>query len=131
MAVSMGAEIIEKHFTLDKNLPGPDHKASLEPDELKTLVDRVRCGDFLEPTNQILGSSEKKPSLAELKIAKIAKKSLIARNDIVTGTIITYEDIIIKRPGTGIPPEDVDEIVGKKAVQDIKKDSLFERGYLL
>ncbi|MBN1275032.1 N-acetylneuraminate synthase [Candidatus Woesearchaeota archaeon] len=124
MAAAEGAYVIEKHFTLDKNMPGPDHKASLEPDELKKLVDRIRAEDYPPVTQEVLGSEEKKPTAAESKIARVARKSVITQRDIPAGNVITHDDLVIKRPGTGIAPEEIEKIVGKKARQDIKKDTL-------
>jgi N-acetylneuraminate synthase len=124
MAVSLGAQVIEKHFTLDRKMEGPDHKASLEPYELKEMVGRIRNEDYPIISKEILGSSEKKPGEAERKIAEIARKSIIALHDIPAGHTIQYEDLIIKRPGNGIKPEFIDDVVGKKTKAYIKKDSL-------
>ena len=130
MAAAEGACVIEKHFTIDRNLPGPDHKASLEPDELKELVRRIRAGDLPEATPEVLGSPEKKPTEAEKSIAEVARKSVVARHDIPAGHTITRDDLIIKRPGTGIRPEDIDKIVGKEAKEGIKKDTLLAWSHL-
>ena len=126
MAVSLGAYVIEKHFTLDKNLPGPDHKASLDPQELKELVKRIREEDLPEVTSEVLGSAIKSPTNAENEIAKIARKSIVAKRDIDKGSEISKEDLIIKRPGTGILPKKITSIVGKKAKNHIKKDAVLE-----
>lgn len=112
-ATALGACLIEKHFTLDRTLPGPDHKASLEPKELKEMI---RCIRF---TEQSLGSSEKKPTEGELDTARVARKSVVAHRDILADAQITSEDIYIVRPGTGISPKHFDEIVGKTAKQII------------
>lgn len=112
-AVALGACIIEKHFTLDRSLPGPDHKASLEPCELKEMI---RCIRVIE---QSLGSPEKKPSKGELDTVRVARKSIVARRDIAQGATIAAEDIYIVRPGTGIPPKHFDEVIGKMAKQAI------------
>lgn len=114
-AAALGAQLIEKHFTLDRSLPGPDHKASLEPSELKEMI---RCIRVIE---QALGSPEKKPSKGELDTAKVSRKSVVARRDIPANTRIAAEDIYIVRPGTGIPPKHFDEIVGKTAKQTISR----------
>ncbi len=117
-AVAMGACVIEKHFTLDKNLPGPDHKASLEPRELKKMVEGIRA------IEAAFGDGIKKLTLSELAIAKIARKSIVAASDIIKGTVIKESVLAIKRPGTGIAPKHIDTIIGRKAKQDIKKDEL-------
>jgi N,N'-diacetyllegionaminate synthase len=122
MAVKKGAKIIEKHFTLDKNLDGPDHKASLEPLELKEMVDKIRNKDFPEYDETVLGSCEKKPSEEELKILPTSRKSIVAKNYILKGTILTKDMLSIKRPGTGIPPKEIENLIGRKVKEDIKED---------
>ncbi|MBO4845841.1 MAG: N-acetylneuraminate synthase [Lachnospiraceae bacterium] len=117
-AVAMGATVIEKHFTLDKNLPGPDHKASLEPAELKALVEGVRKIELA------LGSDEKIPSDMEIKNRDVARKSIVAKTAIKAGDILTKENITTKRPGTGICPMRWNEILGTKAVADFAEDEL-------
>jgi len=117
-AVAMGACVIEKHFTLDKNLPGPDHRASLEPDELKQMVKAIR------ETESALGDGVKRPGGAEEEIKRVARRSLVARVDIPKGKIITGEMLAIKRPGTGIEPRHIDEFIGKRARTDVKEDTL-------
>jgi len=118
MAVTLGAKVIEKHFTLNKNLPGPDHKASLEPKELKEMVKVIRN------VEETLGSGVKKPTKSEEKIKKVARKSIIAKVDIQKGTKIISDMLIIKRPGIGIEPKYFDKVVGKIAKEYIKKDAL-------
>lgn len=118
MAVAMGACVLEKHFTLDKNLPGPDHKASLEPKELKEMVAMIRN------TEIALGDGIKKPTKSEEKIKKIVRKSIVTARVILKNKIITKNMIAIKRPGTGIEPKYINKIIGKKAKVDIKKDRL-------
>ncbi len=118
MAATLGACVIEKHFTLDKNLAGPDHKASLEPGELKEMVGAVRN------VEKILGSSIKKPMKSEKEIAKVARKSIVTLNHIKKGEIFSPENIGIKRPGIGIEPKFFDKILGKKAKKDLQKDAL-------
>lgn len=108
-AVAMGASVIEKHFTLDKLMLGPDHKASLEPDELKEMVRAIRS------IEDALGSGWKVPTATELDNRKIVRKSLIAACDIVAGELISSEMLDIKRPGTGIPPTRWDEVVNSPA----------------
>ncbi len=118
-AVAMGANIIEKHFTLDKNLPGPDHKASLEPDELKEMVNAIRN------IEKALGDGIKKPNISEIETMKVARRSLIATRDIRAEEIIKESDITIKRPGTGIPPKFKDIVIGMKLINDIRQDEPF------
>ena len=118
-AVAMGAKIIEKHFTLDKKLPGPDHKASLEPDELKEMVKTIRNIEVA------LGDGIKKPNKSEIEIIKVARRSLIATRDIRAGEVIKESDIIIKRPGAGIPPKFEEIVIGMKLINDIRQDEPF------
>jgi len=118
-AVAMGAKIIEKHFTLDKNLPGPDHKASLEPNELKEMVKAIRNIEMA------LGDGIKKPNKSEIEIMKVARRSLIATRNIRAGEIIKESDIAIKRPGTGILPKFKEIIIGMKLINDIRQDESF------
>lgn len=117
-AVAMGACCIEKHFTLDCNMEGPDHKASLEPKELKAMVKAIRNIELA------LGSSIKKPSKSEIPNMQVARKSIVAKLDIKKGEILTEEKITIKRPGNGINPMRWDEIVGTIATKDYKEDEL-------
>jgi N,N'-diacetyllegionaminate synthase len=119
-AVALGANVIEKHFTLDRNLSGPDHKASLEP---KELVDMVRCIRNIE---KALGDSIKQPSKSELKNKLIIRKSLVASKIIRAGEIFTDENITAKRPGTGISPMLWDKIIGQVASRDFAVDELIE-----
>ena len=117
-AVALGASIIEKHFTLDKNMPGPDHKASLEPHELISMIQAIRN------IEQALGSTVKKPSPSEAKNKSIARKSLVAKTSIKEGEFSTEENLTIKRPGTGISPMRWDEVIGTKAVNNYQEDDL-------
>jgi N,N'-diacetyllegionaminate synthase len=117
-AVALGACCIEKHFTLDKMMEGPDHKASLEPEELKAMVEAIRNIELA------LGSSIKKPSKSEMPNIQIARKSIVAKLDIKKGEIFTEENITIKRPGNGINPIRWDDIVGSIATKDYKEDEL-------
>jgi len=119
-AVALGATIIEKHFTLDRNLEGPDHKASLEPDELTQMVKSIRL------VESSLGSGIKKPSPSEEKNKTIARKSIVAKKAIKSGEILTEENITVKRPGNGISPMQWNEIIGSKAVRDFNEDELIE-----
>ncbi len=118
-AVAMGAKIIEKHFTLDKKLPGPDHKASLEPDELEEMVKAIRN------IEKALGDGIKKPNKSEIEIMKVARRSLITTRDIRVGEIIKESDIAIKRPGTGILPKFKEIIMGMKLINNIRQDEPF------
>jgi N-acetylneuraminate synthase len=118
-AVAMGAKIVEKHFTLDKKLPGPDHKASLEPDELKEMVKAIRN------IEKALGDGIKKPNKSEIETIKVARRSLIATRDIRAGEIIKESDITIKRPRTGILPKFKEIIIGMKLINDIRQDEPF------
>ena len=117
-AVAMGATIIEKHFTLDKNMEGPDHKASLEPDELKAMVQANRN------IEKALGNGIKKPSPPEIKNKPIARKSIVAAKDIRKGEPFTEENLTVKRPCTGISPMRWDEIVGQKAPRNFNEDEI-------
>ncbi|MDP2684171.1 MAG: N-acetylneuraminate synthase [bacterium] len=119
-AVALGAVVIEKHFTLDRNMEGPDHKASLEPAELQAMVKAIRN------TEKALGSSEKKPTEVAVEVAQVAQKSLISARNIKAGEIINKEDIVIKRPGSGIKPKELEKVVGKKALVDIPADTMIK-----
>lgn len=119
-AVALGAKVIEKHFTIDKNLPGPDHKASLEPLELKAMVEAIRN------IEKALGDGVKKPSKSELKNLYIARKSIVASRFIKKGEIFSEENITVKRPGNGISPMMWKEVIGKVAIRDFNKDELIE-----
>ena len=119
-AVAMGATIIEKHFTLDKNMEGPDHKASLEPHELSAMVQAIRN------IETALGSGIKTPSPSECKNIDIARKSIVAIRNIQAGEIFDESNITTKRPGNGISPMRWFEIIGKKACRDFEEDELIE-----
>lgn len=118
IAVAMGAKVIEKHFTMDKMLPGPDHSASLDPKDLKQMVDLIR------DTEKILGNDIKTPSRSEKKISIDARKSIVAKVDISKGEKIKPEMLIIKRPGNGIKPGEIKLVIGKSAKANIPADSL-------
>ena len=120
-AVALGATVIEKHFTLDKTLPGPDHKASLEPNELKAMVSAIRNIE-----KAIGGSGLKEVSKSEEKNKPIARKSIVASTNIKKGNIFTPENLTVKRPGTGISPMQWDEVIGKEAKRDFQEDELIE-----
>lgn len=120
VAVSLGANVIEKHITIDKMLPGPDHSASLEPEEFKEMVSGIRTAE------KIIGTSlERIPSRAELSNI-VSRKSIVARKEIAKGGVLTQDALCAKRPGTGIYPTyaNISKIVGKKARCAIKKDTL-------
>jgi len=117
-AVAMGAKVIEKHFTLDRTMTGPDHKASLEPDELKAMVQGIRN------IEKALGNGIKKPSNSERKNIAIARKSIVATKTIKQGEVINELNLAIKRPGTGISPMRWDETVGSIAQKDYREDEL-------
>jgi N-acetylneuraminate synthase len=117
-AVALGACVIEKHFTLDRNLPGPDHRASLEPDELRALIQGVRR------VEAALGDGQKVPADSELDTARVARRSLVAAENIYAGTRILREMIAAKRPGTGLSPTKLSVIVGRTALVDIVAGSM-------
>lgn len=119
-AVALGATVIEKHFTLDRNMPGPDHKASLEPQELKAMVAAIRN------IEKALGNGVKRPTLREAEIAPIARKSIVAARDIAVGEVLTEDNLTTKRPGTGINPMEWDRVLGLLAKHDFKVDELVE-----
>ena len=118
IACSLGACVIEKHFTVDKTLPGPDQKASLSPQELQDMVKAIR------ETEIMLGSFEKKCTPEEVEIKRVARRSVVAKRDIPSGVRITRDDLIMKRPGTGISPAELRKVVGKKARRPIAADEL-------
>ena len=121
-AVALGARVIEKHFTLDRNLPGPDHRASLEPDELKQMVFSIRNIE-----SAISGSGKKTPSESELRNVEIVRKSLHLNKDLKKGSVIRFDDLVVLRPATGISPMRIEEIVGKSLTKDVQAyDSLKE-----
>ena len=120
-AVALGATVIEKHFTLDKTLPGPDHKASLEPEELKAMVMAIRNIE-----KAIGGSGLKEVSKSEAKNKAIARKSIVATKTIKKGDMFSAENLTVKRPGTGISPMQWDEVIGKTAKKDFEEDDLIE-----
>lgn len=120
-AVALGATVIEKHFTLDRNMPGPDHKASLEPDELKAMVSAIRNIE-----KAVDGDGTKHVSDSERKNIAIARKSIVAATNIKKGEILTEENITVKRPGTGISPMRWEEVLGMNAKRDFNEDELIE-----
>ena len=119
-AVALGAKVIEKHFTLDRTMDGPDHKASLEPSELKTMVDAIRNIELS------MGTGIKEPADLEKKNIAIARKSIVANQSIKKGNILTETNLTVKRPGDGISPMKWFEIIGTKAIRDFEEDELIE-----
>ena len=119
-AVALGAVVIEKHFTLDKNAEGPDHRASLEPKELEAMVTAIRN------TEKAIGNGIKKPSPSEMKNIVIARKSIVASRAIRKGDVFTTDNITAKRPGTGISPMKWHKVVGKKAKKNFSIDEIIE-----
>jgi N,N'-diacetyllegionaminate synthase len=119
-AVALGASVIEKHFTLDRKLPGPDHGASLEPDELAAMVRGIR---HLEAA---LGDGVKRPTPAELRHAALVRRSIVARKTIRRGEIFSAENLDVKRPGTGLSPMRWGEVIGRTAARDFAPDELIE-----
>lgn len=117
-AVTLGATIIEKHFTLDNKMEGPDHAASLEPEELKIMVKSIRNIELA------LGNGIKKPNKSEKSIMKVARKSIVANCEIKKGNTFTEHNITVKRPGNGIPPTQWDDVIGRTAPKDFKIDEL-------
>lgn len=117
-AAALGASVIEKHFTLNKDMDGPDHKASLEPDELKMMIRAIRN------TEKALGNGIKKPSKSETKNINIVRKSIIASRTIKKGDVFTEDNITTKRPGNGINPMKWDRIIGRKSKKNFKEDEL-------
>ncbi|MCD6461872.1 MAG: N-acetylneuraminate synthase [Thermoplasmata archaeon] len=124
LAVAAGARVIEKHFTLDRGLPGPDHKASIEPDELAEMVARIRQAE------RMMGFPEKRPVSCEEDVMRAARKSIVAARDIPAGAVIKEDDLTFKRPGTGIPPYDIWKVVGRRAAVPIPRDSLISERHL-
>jgi len=119
-AAALGASVIEKHFTLDKTMDGPDHKASLDTIELKKMVESIRN------IESALGDGIKKPSQSEKVNLSVVRKSIVALNNIKAGEILSEDNITTKRPGTGISPMKWDSVIGKKAIKNFNKDDQIE-----
>jgi sialic acid synthase SpsE len=119
-AVALGASVVEKHFTLDKTLPGPDHKASLDANELREMVVAIRN------VTDSFGDGIKRPTSQELMNIPIVRKSLVAKLPIRAGEIFSTANILAKRPGTGISPMLLDEVVGRMAPRDFAPDEMIE-----
>lgn len=120
-AVALGATVIEKHFTLDRNMEGPDHKASLEPKELKQMVKAIRN------IEQALGTGKKEPSESEKKNIQVVRKSIVAKCDIAEGEVFTEENLTTKRPGNGLTPMVWNDVIGKRAMKSYYCDELIEK----
>ncbi len=118
-AASVGACVIEKHFTLDRSLPGPDHRASLEPNELAAMVRGIRT------VEAALGDGIKRPAAEELNTMAVARRSLVAACDLQAGTVLVESMIAIRRPGTGLPPASLPELIGRRLRQDLPAGNLF------
>ncbi len=121
LAVALGASVIEKHLTLDNEMEGPDHKASLDPVAFKTLVTAIRDAELA------LGTGKKELFTSEREIATIARKSVVTSQSIKKGELFTEENLTTKRPGTGLPPKDLDRVVGKRATRAIPTDTLITK----
>lgn len=119
-AAALGAKVIEKHFTLDKSLPGPDHRASLDPAELAAMVKAVRNIELA------LGDGDKHVTESERPNIEVARKSIVASRPIIAGEIFTEENITVKRPGNGISPMEWDSVIGQRAKKDFPYDALIE-----
>ena len=124
-AVALGAQVIEKHFTLDRTMSGPDHLASLEPAELAAMVKAIRNIE-----QAVSGSGTKEPSSSEAKNMAIARKSVHIRADVRAGTALTLDHLIMRRPGDGISPMEIDRLLGRRVIVDIEADSKLEWGML-
>lgn len=119
-AVALGAQVIEKHFTLDRNMQGPDHKASLEPNELKAMVTAIRN------IEQALGTGRKSISESECANICVARKSIVAKTNIKKGEVLTDNNLTVKRPGSGISPMQWEIVIGTKAIKNYQPDELIE-----
>jgi len=123
-AIARGAKILEKHYTLDTNMPGPDHKASLEPTEFAELIRKLR------DVEAALGDGVKRPQPSEFDTAKVARRSIVSACDIPAGTVIETKHLICKRPGTGLAPRLIPLVLGRKAKSDIAADSVISMEHL-
>jgi len=119
-AVALGAKVIEKHFTLDRSMDGPDHAASLEAEELKQMVSSIRN------IESVMGDGIKRPSSSELKNIRVVRKSIVAQENILKGEVFTKKNLCVKRPGTGLSPTKWDEVLGQSSLRDFKADELIE-----
>lgn len=119
-AVALGARVIEKHFTLDRNMEGPDHRASIEPDQLKDMVKAIRN------IEKAIGNGIKKPTRTEEETRNIVRRSIVTAKEIRKGEVLSEETLAVKRPGNGISPSEWDRVIGRRAIRDFKKDELIE-----
>jgi len=119
-AAALGATVIEKHFTLDRNLTGPDHQASLVPHELKSMVTGIRN------IERALGDGRKTPTISEKKNIPVARKSIVAAKNIKMGDVFSENNLAVKRPGTGVSPMEWDNYIGKTALRDYIADELID-----
>ena len=117
-AVAIGARIIEKHFTIDKSMPGPDHSSSLDPKELLDLIRKIRN------IESALGDGIKQPQPSELNTREVARKSIVAARDLTSGEVITRDSVSLKRPGTGLSAHEFRYIMGREIKANIKKDEI-------
>ena len=120
-AVALGASVIEKHFTLDRTLPGPDHKASLEPNELIAMVKAIRNVEVA------LGSDVKEPTISEIKNIRVARKSILAGKKIKIGEILSASNLVVKRPGDGVSPMQWDRLIGQIASREYLPDEKIDQ----
>lgn len=120
LAVAGGASIIEKHFTLDKKLPGPDHKASSTPDEFKNLIDDIRNAEL------IMGSPDKRIQPEEFEMLRTSRKSIVSVRHLSSGHIISAGDLALQRPGTGLKPIHLSELVGRRLIKDVELNHMFD-----
>jgi N-acetylneuraminate synthase/N,N'-diacetyllegionaminate synthase len=123
-AAALGASVIEKHFTLDRSLPGPDHRASLNPGELESMVRGIRA------VQSALGNGDKEPALAEREVRDVARRSIVARCTIPAGAAIAREMLAFKRPGTGIPPSEYKQLIERRAARTIPANTVIQLGDL-
>jgi len=119
-AAALGATMIEKHFTLDRTLPGPDHKASLEPDELARMVRAIRTVELA------LGSGEKAPVPGEIAVRDVVRRSVTTTRPLAAGERIGAQDLALRRPGTGIPPRDVERVAGRRAARSLPAGTVLQ-----
>ncbi len=124
-AAALGADVIEKHLTLDCAAPGPDHAASLEPDEFASLVRGIRI------VTSALGSGEKRPTDAELEIAAVARKSLVAAHPLREGQALSAADVVLRRPGTGLPPAMLDRLLGRRTARPVEQGALLREEWFV
>jgi sialic acid synthase SpsE len=123
-AVALGAVVVERHLTLDRDAPGPDHAMSSEPEELASLVQRIRA------VSASLGSGEKVPQPAELPVREVARRSLVAARDLDAGARVEAVDVAIKRPGGGLAPGELDRVVGAVLAEPVRRDEQFAERHL-